>query len=114
MDTSKVIDKFLLSMHNDKKYYFTVQQLLNQRQNEEMTLDYCFVKLTLTEVESHLYTDDENSENQMQAYLINTNKNYDKKHEKYAKRQKYRWENRLCFFSGKNDHHIKDCPNWKE
>ena len=57
---SKLIDKFLLSMAPNKRYLLAVQHLLTQRRNEEMTPNYGFIKLTMTEVENHLYTDDEN------------------------------------------------------
>ena len=65
---SKLIDKFLLSMSQNKRYFLTVQYLLNQRQNEEMTPNYGFLKLTMTEVESHLYVDDEKNIGQFWAF----------------------------------------------
>ena len=55
----------------------------------------------MTEVESHLYTEDENCTTTSQAYQVQAfhskNNNNKKIREKYKKIQKYRWENKLCF-----------------
>ena len=60
IEESKLIDKFILSMTGNKRYFLIMQHLLTQRRNEELTPSYYFSKLTMTEVESHLYTEDEN------------------------------------------------------
>ena len=104
-------------MTTNKKYYLTIQHLLTQRRNKKMTPNYNFIRLTMTEVESHLYTEDENSTNISRAYetkTFNSTRNNDKfSKEKYEKRQKYRWENKLCFFCGLPDHQKKDCIKWQ-
>ena len=117
-ESSKLIDKFLLSMRGNKKYYLIVQQLLNQRRNEDMTQGYNFLKLTMTEVESQLYAEDEN--NPTKSHAFQTNTKYEKPQystsklqNNFTKRQQYRWENKLCFFCGSSEHQKKDCPRWK-
>ena len=93
IEESKLIDKFILSMTGNKRYFLIMQHLLTQRRNEELTPSYYFSKLTMTEVKSHLYTEDKNCTTTSRAYQVqafHSKKDNDKKkREKYEKKQKY-------------------------
>ena len=52
VEESKIIDKFLLCMTGNKRYFLIIQHSLTQRRNKELTPSYNFSKLTMTEVES--------------------------------------------------------------
>ena len=116
VEESKLIDKIFFSMTGNKRYFLIIQHFLTQRRNEELTPSYNFSKLTMTEVESHLYTEDENSTTTSRAYRVQAfhskSENDKKTKEKFEKRQKYRWENKLCFFCGSPNHQKKDCSKW--
>ena len=84
-----------------------------------MTPDYNFVKLTMTEVESHLYIDDENYTSTYRAFqsktFTSTNTQYKPKmvvRNKYVKRQQHRCEHKLCFLCRSPDHQKEHCPKW--
>ena len=60
LSDEKLIDKFLMSFLPNPRYSATVESFQIQRRNENMTENYTHTRLTMTEIESHLYTEDGN------------------------------------------------------
>ena len=63
-------------MAHDRRYGHIVRSFQTQRRHENLTPDYSLAKLTVTEMESHLYAIDENS--RISQNMANQTRSFDK------------------------------------
>ena len=111
-----LIDKFLMSMAHDRRYRHIVRSFQTQRHHENLTPDYSLVKLTMTEIESHLYAIDENPRisrniaNQTRSFNKNNNcKSNDKFKQQYPT-SKRDMSNIFCYNCDEKGHIAPNCP----
>ena len=118
IEETTLIDKFLMSMSQDRRYGYVVRSFQTQRRHENLTPNYALAKLTMTEIESHLYAVDENS--RANRNMANQTKSFDKNSIKsmHNNRKKTYVKRDLsevtCYNCGKKGHISPNCPEPKK
>ena len=115
-----LIDKFLMSMAHDRRYRHIVQYFQTQRRHENLTPNYSLAKLTITEIESHLYAIDENSKiqrnmaNQTRSFNKNNHCRSNDKFKKRSQTQKRDMSTIICYNCDEKGHIAPNCPHPKK